>query len=176
MGQPFIGEIRMFGGNFAPAGWALCAGQVLPISENETLLQLIGTTYGGDGQSTFNLPDLQGRVPVHMGTARSGTNYTIGEKAGVESVTLTVNQLPSHNHPLLATASTPSLSPSNALPATANSTEPGVNTYGPGTGSSTNLTASTILSDGGSQPHSNIQPILAINFIISLFGIFPSQN
>ena len=176
MGQPFIGEIRMFGGNFAPNGWALCQGQTMAIDQNAALFQLIGTTYGGDGQSTFGLPDLQGRLPVHMGTARTGTSYVIGEKAGVEGVTLTVNQLPSHNHALQATASTPSLSPSNALPATASSTEPGVNTYGPGTGSATNLTAGTILSDGGTQPHSNIQPILAINFIISLFGIFPSQN
>jgi microcystin-dependent protein len=176
MSTPYIGEIRMFAGNFAPNGWALCQGQTLAISENDALFNLIGTTYGGDGQSTFNLPDLQCRLPVHMGTARSGTNYTIGEKAGVESVTLTINQLPSHSHPLLATASTPSASPLNALPATASSTEPGVNTYGPGTGSPTNLAAATILSDGGSQPHSNIQPILVINFIISLFGIFPSQS
>jgi microcystin-dependent protein len=176
MGQPLVGEIRMFGGNFAPAGWMLCQGQQLPIDQYQTLFQLIGTTYGGDGQTTFNLPDLQGRVPVHMGTARTGTNYQIGQKAGAESVTLNINQLPSHNHVLLATTSTPSLSPLNASPATASSTEPGVNTYGPGTGSPTNLTAGTILSDGGSQPHSNIQPILAINFIISMFGVFPTQN
>jgi microcystin-dependent protein len=176
MGQPFVGEIRMFGGNFAPAGWMLCQGQTLPIADFQTLFQLIGTTYGGDGQNNFDLPDLQGRLPVHMGTARSGTSYVIGEKAGAESVTLTIAQLPSHGHALLATASNPSASPLNALPATASSTEPGVNTYGPGTGSPTNLTAGTILFDGGNQPHSNIQPILAINFIISMFGVFPSPT
>jgi microcystin-dependent protein len=176
MGQPFVGEIRMFAGNFAPNGWMLCQGQALPISEWETLFNLIGTTYGGDGQSTFKLPDLQSRLPIHQGTGRTGTTYTIGEQAGVEDVTLTLSQLPSHNHVLLATDSAPSLSPANALPATANSTQAGVNTYGASTGNGTNLVAATILSDGGSQPHNNIQPILAINFIISMFGIFPSQN
>src|SRR5437773_9453370 len=96
MGQPFVGEIRMFGGNFAPAGWAFCSGQLMPISENETLFNLIGTTYGGDGQSTFALPDLQGRLPMHQ-----GNNHVIGEKAGVESVTLTVNQIAAHTHPVV---------------------------------------------------------------------------
>src|SRR5689334_13585269 len=99
MSQPFVGEIRIFAGNFAPAGWALCQGQVVPISGNDTLFALIGTTYGGDGQSTFALPDLQGRVPVHMGTGSFGTPYVIGEKSGVESVTLTLNQIPNHTHP-----------------------------------------------------------------------------
>src|SRR3954465_571971 len=98
MAQPYVGEIRMFAGNFAPAGWMFCAGQVLPISENETLFQLIGTTYGGDGESTFQLPNLQGRIPV-----RQGSGYTIGQLGGVEQVTLTTNQIPAHSHPLLAT-------------------------------------------------------------------------
>ena len=101
MGEPFVGEIRMFGASFAPAGWAFCDGQLLPISENDTLFNLIGTTYGGDGQETFALPDLQGRIPMHAGTAATGTTYQIGEKAGVESVTLTTNQIPIHNHPFL---------------------------------------------------------------------------
>src|SRR2546426_7916463 len=102
MAQPYVGEIRMFAGNFAPAGWMFCDGQLLPISENETLFNLIGTTYGGDGQSTFALPDLQSRVPIHMGTSTLGTTYTEGEKAGVEQVTLTTQQLPTHNHSVLA--------------------------------------------------------------------------
>src|SRR5438128_10172431 len=102
MSQPYVGEIRMFGGNFAPAGWAFCQGQLIPISQNDTLFNLIGTTYGGDGQETFALPDLQGRAPVHMGTAATGTTYQIGEKAGVESVTLTTQQIPVHSHAFVA--------------------------------------------------------------------------
>ncbi len=118
MGQPYIGEIRMFAGNFAPAGWMLCAGQTLPISEYEVLFQLIGTTYGGDGQETFNLPDLRGRVPIHMGTGPDGTTYQQGEMGGVEEVTLTVQQIPNHNHALLAsTAEGTQNSPADALPA-----------------------------------------------------------
>src|SRR5258708_3500373 len=102
MSQPYVGECRMFGGSFAPAGWMFCAGQLLPISENETLFQLIGTTYGGDGQSTFALPDLQGRVPIHFGTGPGGVNFQIAEKAGTESVTLTTNTIPIHSHALVA--------------------------------------------------------------------------
>src|SRR5437588_51269 len=104
MSAPYVGEIRMFGGSFPPAGWMTCDGQVLPISQYDTLFNLIGTTYGGDGQSTFNLPNLSGRVPIHMGTARSGTSYIIGELAGVDSVTLTTNQIPIHTHAILADA------------------------------------------------------------------------
>src|SRR5690349_20258846 len=103
MAQPYVGEIRIFGGNFAPAGWMMCEGQLLPISENEVLFQLIGTTYGGDGESTFALPDLRGRLPLHQGTGSSGTTYQIGETGGVEEVTLTTNQIPVHSHPLTAT-------------------------------------------------------------------------
>src|SRR5438552_9926027 len=102
MSQPYVGEIRMFGGNFAPAGWAFCQGQIIPISQNDTLFNLIGTTYGGDGQETFGLPDLQGRVPVHNGTGPGLSTYVIGEKSGVESVTLTTNQIPIHSHVPLA--------------------------------------------------------------------------
>jgi microcystin-dependent protein len=176
MGTPYIGEIRMFAGNFAPAGWALCQGQLVPISENDTLFNLIGTTYGGDGQSTFALPDLQGRVPIHMGTF-AGNTFIIGEKTGVESVTLTSNQIPQHNHPLTATSATPSLSPANAIPAVANSvSQAGVMVYGAGTGAGTTLHQNTIQATGGSQPHDNMQPFLCINFIISLFGVFPTQS
>jgi microcystin-dependent protein len=166
----------MFAGNFAPAGWALCQGQLIPISENDTLFNLIGTTYGGDGQSTFALPDLQGRVPVHQGSF-AGNSFIIGEKTGVETVTLTTNQIPQHNHALLATSAGPQLSPANAIPAVANSlTQVGVMVYGPSSGAGTTLHQNTIQPAGGSQPHDNMQPFLCINFIISLFGIFPTQT
>ena len=174
MSQPFVGEIRMFGGNFAPAGWAFCNGALLPISENETLFQLIGTTYGGDGQSTFGLPDLQGRLPVHMGT-NAGTTVQIGEKAGVEIVTLTTQQIPSHNHALQATASGQQLSPQNAIYAVPNSSVQGLQTYAPGT-PATPLVPASIQNAGGNQPHENRQPFLTLNICIALAGIFPSRN
>jgi microcystin-dependent protein len=171
MGQPYVGEIRMFGGNFAPAGWMFCNGQILPISENETLFQLIGTTYGGDGQSTFALPDLQGRVPVHQGTF-GGTTFIQGEKSGTETVTLTGNQIPTHNHLLtgsgnLGTSNTPQnnvLAQSSAVKLYLN-LPPDIN-----------LGNQAITPVGGSQPHDNMQPFLCVSFIISLFGVFPSQN
>jgi microcystin-dependent protein len=176
MSQPFVGEIRMFGGNFAPVGWAFCNGQLMPISENETLFQLIGTTYGGDGQETFALPNLQSRVPVHQGTGPEGMTFIIGETGGVESVTLTVNQIPNHQHLLLATNLVPQLSPLNNVPATATSTQAGVNVYGPSSGNPVTLPAACLQPTGGSQPHDNMQPFLVISFIISLFGVFPSQT
>lgn len=172
MGQPYVGEIRMFAGNFAPAGWMLCEGQTLPISENEVLFQLIGTTYGGDGQETFNLPDLRGRVPIHMGTGSDGITYQQGETGGVEDVTLTVQQIPVHNHALLAsTAEGTQNSPADSLPAAS----PSVTMYVEGS-TTTSLSANTMTAAGGSQPHTNFQPYLCVNFIISLFGIFPSQT
>jgi microcystin-dependent protein len=172
MPEPFVGEIRMFAGNFPPNGWAFCNGQSIPISENETLFNLIGTTYGGDGQNTFNLPDLQSRIPIHAGTAADGNTYTLGESGGVEQVTLTTSQIPSHTHPMIATgnvgsANTPA---GNILAQT-----PNVKMYEL-TAPTTPLNAATVQPAGGSQPHENVQPILAINFIISLFGVFPSQN
>lgn len=172
MAQPYVGEIRMFGGNFAPAGWMMCEGQLLPISENETLFQLIGTTYGGDGQSTFALPDLRGRVPIHNGTGPDGITYQLAEQAGVEEVTLTVQQIPVHNHALLATTGlSDSASPNGRLLAEA---------AGPtlyiGDAPTVNMAASAISAVGGSQPHTNMQPYLCVTFIISLFGIFPSQT
>ena len=168
MAQPYVGEIRMFGGNFAPAGWMFCEGTLLPISENETLFQLIGTTYGGDGQSTFALPDLRGRIPLHQG---NGT--ILAEAAGVESVTLTVNQIPSHSHPEQASPS-----------AVALQTNPQGNVLAQATQATiyiddvpnVSLAATTIAPVGGSQPHDNFQPYLCVNFIISLFGIFPSPT
>ncbi len=172
MAQPYVGEIRMFAGNFAPAGWMFCDGRLLPISENETLFQLIGTTYGGDGQSTFALPDLRGRVPIHAGSGPGLNRYQLGEIGGAESVTLTPNQIPAHTHPLVATSSGANTSnPANAILGT--STQ--VSMYFAGT-TNTNMNANAIVATGGNQPHSNIQPSLAISFIISVFGIFPSPT
>jgi microcystin-dependent protein len=176
MSDPYVGEIRMFGGNFAPAGWAFCDGQLMPISENDVLFTLIGTTYGGDGQSTFGLPNLQSRVPIHQGTSpSSGTTYTMGEAFGVESVTLTQQQMPVHNHTLLgsgadANSATATDNVAAVLPAA--TTKRAYGTLGPiGT-----LDPTSIAPAGGSQPHDNLQQFLVISFIISLFGIFPTQT
>ena len=169
MSQPFVGEIRMFAGNFAPAGWMFCSGQLLPISEFETLFNLIGTTYGGDGQETFALPNLQSRVPMHQ-----GNGVTLAETGGVETITLTINQIPQHNHSLLATDGGSVLAPTNALLAVPTSAVAGLQTYG--TGATTPLASQTIVTGGGSQPHDNLQPYLCVSFIISLFGLFPSQS
>jgi microcystin-dependent protein len=167
MAQPYVGEIRMFAGNFAPAGWMFCEGQLLPISEFETLFNLIGTTYGGDGQSTFGLPDLRGRLPIHM-----GNGFTLAQNGGVETVTLTVPQIPAHSHAYLS---------ANAV---ANSPNPSGNVVGESTtislyqnqNPSADMAAGGIGSTGGSQPHNNFQPYLCVDFIISLFGVFPSQT
>ena len=175
MSEGFIGEIRMFGGNFAPAGWAFCDGQLMPISENDALFILIGTTYGGDGQETFALPDLRSRSPIHMGTAASGSTYQLGENGGVEEVTLTVQQIPSHNHAATFATVGQVASPSNALLSQAASTQAGIRIYSTNA-QNTTMSPQTLASTGGSQPHTNIQPTLAVNFIISLFGLFPSQN
>jgi microcystin-dependent protein len=171
MSQPYVGEIRIFAGNFAPAGWMLCQGQLLPISEFETLFNLIGTTYGGDGQSTFALPDLQSRIPVHQGTTL-GTTFTIGESGGVESVTLTTQQIPVHSHtPQAENGQNGNLaSPSNAVWAQSSRDEFGT------TAPATALSPNAVQAAGGAQPHDNMPPFLVINFIISMFGIFPSQN
>jgi microcystin-dependent protein len=171
MSQPYVGEIRMFAGNFNPAGWMFCDGSLLPISENETLFNLIGTTYGGDGQSTFALPDLRGRVPIHMGTGAGLSTYQIGENGGVESVTLTVNQTPSHTHVPMGSNSGSAETPTNNFWGNTATGKP----YGAAPGNVTMNTA-TILSTGGSQPHDNMIPYLCINYIISLFGIYPSPT
>ena len=173
MSQPFIGEIRLFGGNFAPAGWAFCNGQLMPISENDALFVLIGTTYGGDGQETFALPNLQSRVPIHQGTGLS--TYQLGETGGVESVTLTTSQIPAHTHPMLATNTGAQLSPANATMAKPRGSQSGLRTYS-AAAPNTTLHPQSISPAGGSQPHDNFMPTLAVSFIISLFGIFPSQN
>jgi microcystin-dependent protein len=166
MAQPYVGEIRMFAGNFAPAGWMFCEGQLLPISENETLFQLIGTTYGGDGESTFALPDLRGRVPIHQ-----GNGFILAETGGAEEITLTVNQIPAHAHPwLVSEAPAAALTPGGNMPAEATKrfyfAPPPSNPMAP----------QSVGSTGGSQPHTNFQPYLCVDFIISLFGIFPSPT
>jgi microcystin-dependent protein len=169
MAQPYVGEIRMFAGNFAPAGWMFCEGQLLPISENETLFNLIGTTYGGDGQSTFALPDLRGRLPIHF-----GSGFILAQTGGAEEITLTVQQIPVHTHPLLATNSTATgVVPTNQMPAA--STEATVSPYGTDA-PLTSLPTQMLSPAGGNQPHTNFQPYLCIDFIISLFGIFPAQG
>lgn len=168
MAQPYVGEIRMFAGNFAPAGWMFCEGQLLPISENETLFNLIGTTYGGDGQSTFSLPDLRGRLPIHQ-----GNGFTLAETGGVEEITLTISQIPAHSHPMLASGNT------------GTGSNPQGNVLDQMSGAillykdqppTIPMSAVAVSSVGGSQPHSNFQPYLCVDFIISLFGIFPSQT
>jgi microcystin-dependent protein len=168
MSDPYIGEIRMFGGSFAPAGWAFCDGQLIPISENDTLFNLIGTTYGGDGQNTFALPDLRGRVPLHAGTG-GGSTYQLAEQSGVETVTLTTSQIPVHNHNFLGTSSSAS-APSPSGDVLAQSLT--VSFYNSATPNAA-MSPSAIGVAGGSQPHDNMQPYLAVSFIISLFGIFP---
>ncbi|HYS55216.1 MAG TPA: tail fiber protein [Thermoanaerobaculia bacterium] len=166
MAQPYVGEIRIFAGNFAPAGWMFCEGQLLPIAGNDTLFNLIGTTYGGDGQNTFALPDLRGRVPLHF-----GNGFTLAEKSGVESVTLTVQQIPAHSHPMLASLDVPTgQSPLGNVTGQAAS-----KIYRVGNPSVT-LNPGSMTNTGGSQPHNNFQPYLCVDFIISLFGIFPSQT
>jgi microcystin-dependent protein len=177
MSQPYVGEIRMFGGNFPPSGWMLCQGQLLPISEWETLFNLIGTTYGGDGQSTFALPNLQSRAPVHMGS-NAGQTFVIGETGGQEDVVLSVQQLPSHNHAILATSAPGTLSKavSGSALASEGPSPNSANVYAAfGAPTQVTLAAQTIGQTGSNLAHSNIQPVLAINFIISMFGIFPSQ-
>jgi microcystin-dependent protein len=174
MSQPFIGEIRMFGGSFAPAGWAFCSGQLMPISQNDALFTLIGTTYGGDGEETFALPDFQGRIPIHQGTGPGiGNTFTIGEKAGVESVTLTVQQIPTHTHVPLCQPAVGANAPTNAFWASHASAQI-YSAAGPSAG--TNFNNSALGVTGGSQPHDNMMPFLVVSFIISLFGIFPTQT
>ena len=169
MANPYIGEIRMFGGNFAINGWAFCDGSLQAISQNDTLFNLIGTTYGGDGQTTFALPNLQSRVPVHQ-----GTGFTIGQTGGAESVTLTVNQIPSHSH-----APACNIGAGNSAAAAGNFFAASANTALPPYSSTTvgvvAMNSGAVGAAGQSQPHENMIPFQAVTFIISLFGIFPSQ-
>lgn len=167
MAQPYVGEIRLFAGNFAPAGWMFCDGSILPISQFDTLFNLIGTTYGGDGQGTFALPDLRGRVPMHQGNGQ-----VVGQMGGSESVTLNQSQIPGHTHALVSTsnAATAAYGPAGNMLAPAS-----VNTYGPGPATAP-MASSALTVAGGNQPHENMAPFVAMSYIISLFGIFPSQS
>jgi microcystin-dependent protein len=168
MSQPFVGEIRMFGGSFAPAGWAFCNGQVLAIADNPDLFTVIGTTYGGDGQTTFALPNLQSRIPIHKGQGSGLSNYQMGEQGGVEQVTLTTNQIPSHTHLPLASNTGGSDNPNNsywgdsALGKPYGAAPPGLL-----------MNPATMTPAGGSQPHENMLPFLCVTYIISLFGVVP---
>ena len=169
---PYIGQIMMVGFSFNPQGWALCNGQLLAINQNQALFALLGTTYGGDGQTTFALPDLRGRVPVGIGQGPGLSPYVIGQAAGVEATTLNVNQLPQHQHvynPAASQNEPTSNRPDNSYPAVGGY-------YAATTNSTSPMGAPTLANAGGNQPHNNVQPFLGINFIISLFGVFPSQN
>ncbi|WP_338554405.1 tail fiber protein [Paenibacillus sp. KS-LC4] len=175
MSEAYLGEIRMFAGSYAPVGWAKCEGQILSISENEALYVLLGTTYGGNGQTTFGLPDLRGRIPIHRGSYQ-GTNYPLGMLGGTESVTLQASQLPNHTHPAIAAKTTGSdTSPQNNTWAQAA-------VYSTGLDGNNNPLARNPMNNnsvsylGGSQPHSNMMPSLTLSFIIALQGIFPSQS
>ena len=168
MAQPYIGEIRMFAGNYAPAGWIFCEGQLLPISEFDTLFTLIGTTYGGDGQETFGIPDLRGRVPIHQ-----GAGFLLGENGGAEEITLSQNQIPQHNHAFLAdTGAGQSPTPSGNVLLAASPNLDVFREFPP----SVAMAPQAIGPVGGSQPHTNFQPYLCLNFILSLYGLFPSPT
>jgi len=171
-GTPYLGSICMVAFNFAPNGWALCNGQLLPISEYDTLFTLIGTTYGGDGQTTFALPDLRGRVPIHKGQGPGLPSYSLGESGGQESVTLTLNQIPQHNHAL--TVSTNGGSNDNPVGNYMASNSEGIKHYSNTAGSNAN--GSSVGNIGGNQPHNNMSPFLCVNFIIALEGLYPPQN
>lgn len=170
MSNPYIGEIRMFAGNFAPQGWLLCQGQLLSIGDYDTLFNLIGTTYGGDGETTFALPDLQSRIPLHAGTG-GGDSYTLGQTGGQETVQLTTAQLPAHSH-ALASNSTPGTTPSPAGAVPAGWVRPGYST----SGATVAMSSLSMVATGGNQPHDNMPPYLVVNFIISLYGIYPSPT
>lgn len=171
MSTPYVGEIRLFAGNFAPSGWMLCQGQLIAISENDVLFNLIGTTYGGDGQVTFALPDLRGRVPVHQGTGGGLSTRVMGQLGGSETVSLQAGQMPVHTHALHAsTAAASGSTPGGALLATTT-----VASYDPNP-ATTPMAAGAVSSSGGAQPHENMAPTLTLNYIISLFGVFPSPT
>ena len=176
MAEAFIGEIRLVGFTFAPQGWALCDGQLLSIAQNTALFSLLGTTYGGNGQTTFALPDLRGRVPIHPGQGPGLSNYVLGEQSGSENVTLNTSQLPGHNHPLASSNQQGSSSdPSGYFPAVLNDPAGTIAVNGYLASSNSTLNPAAIGVTGGNQPHSNIQPFLCVNFIICLQGIYPSR-
>lgn len=173
MSEPFLAEVRMVGFNFAPRGWAFCDGQILPINQNQSMYSLLGTTYGGDGRTSFALPDLRGRTPIHVGRSNGGQHHTEGQKSGEETHTLSANEMPMHDHVL------------QAAPTNSTTNSPGgnylaqaLNLYVPGSQNppSVQLRAGTVLNVGGGQAHENMQPYIALNFCIALQGLFPSRN
>lgn len=171
MSEPFVGEIRMFAGNFAPRGWAFADGQLLAVSQNDALFSLYGTIYGGDGRNTFGLPDLRGRVPIHAGSGPGLSPRRLGSKAGAENVTLTVNHIPNHSHPLQGSSILGTTeSPIGKVPAMG-----GSNFYTDGS-VSTPMAGSAVSNTGGSRSHTNLMPTLCVNFIVALFGIYPSRS
>jgi len=174
MSEPFLAEIRMFGFNFAPRGWALCDGQILPINQNQSLFSLLGTTYGGDGRTTFALPDLRSRSPISFGDNPTGSNYTLGQKGGSETVPLATAEMPQHTHAFnVATADATEQRAANTNDSVLAKANVDMYVSGPG---NTTLIPATISSVGGSQAHNNMQPTLAVNFGIALSGLFPSRN
>ncbi|MXV20148.1 phage tail protein [Deinococcus xianganensis] len=171
MSEPFVGEIRIFAGNFAPTGWALCNGQILPISQNTALFSLLGTTYGGDGRTTFGLPNLQGRAPMHWGNGPGLTPRNLGESGGAPTATLLTSQMPAHTHTMNAAIDpAESDNPANLALARGSNISP----YAPTP--NTTLNPSTLSGQGGNQPHNNMQPYLTMNFIIALQGIYPPRS
>lgn len=177
MADPFIAEIRMFGGNFPPSGWAFCNGQLMSIEQNTALFSLIGTTYGGNGQTTFALPNLQGMTPLHMGAGvgvAAGLNNVLGQTGGVSNVTLNLNTLPAHSHPLVASGSAPTLPDPNGafLSTPLRNGPPLYNNNAPNTA----LNNASVAAAGSGQPFGRAQPYLVVSFIIALFGVFPSRN
>jgi microcystin-dependent protein len=182
MSEPFIGQIMTCGFNFAPVGWALCDGQILAIASNTALFSLLGTTYGGNGQTTFALPDLRGRVPVHQGQGPGLSSYDLGEVTGTESVTLVSTEIPAHTH-LAASAvnaAASSLAPTDTPADSVLTGGGGINIYNAAPDGTTKMNAGMVTTQvqpaGGSQPHNNLQPLLCINFCIALQGVFPSRN
>lgn len=171
MSDQFVGEIRMFGFNFAPVGWAQCNGQLLPINQNDALFALLGTFYGGDGVQTFGLPNLQSRVPIHQGEGLGLSPYVIGQEGGTESVTLVQEEMPQHGHQVAANSGTAT----GTRPAGSVLGRQGSNAYS-GSSDGTTMNVGMIATSGGSQPHNNIQPFLVVNFCIALVGIFPARN
>ena len=174
MSNPFIGEIRMFGGNYAPYGWAFCDGSLIQISDNPTLFNLIGTTYGGDGVQTFGLPNLLGRMPIHAGQIQGSSQYVLGQIGGLEQVTLLTGQIPSHTHTLSGSTDT-----ANATAATGNvlaTPTASVGTPYAQAPARAAMAAASVGPAGNSLPHDNMMPFLCVTFIISLFGIYPSQS
>lgn len=176
MSVPFIGEVRLFAGNFAPVGWELCRGQIMPISENEALFYLIGTTYGGNGGTTFALPDLRGRVPVHQGTGPGVTPKVLGELAGDESVTLTAQHLPAHTHEQVVVSEYTATSRTAVGNVRAVLTGDNKAYASPSEDVKPDVLRATSSSAGGGQPHENLQPYLSLNYIIAVNGVFPTQS